>query len=277
MNQIEVNDREDCLGFGGRIWGLGHPVDSCKIWASAGGRPRQSKSGITQGHPMKYATLALLGIGLAIGSSLASGQAPTAKAEPELKTVEQRFAYSIGLDMGKRIKAADVGLDPDIIAKGIKDALADKAMLTDKQIAEVQKAFNDMMATRPDKNTKEGQAFLAANKDKPGVKTTASGLQYKVLKSGTGKTPKATDTFVAHYKGTLIDGTEFDSSYGKKPLELPVTRVIPGWTEALQLMKVGDKWQLFIPSNLAYGPRPMGDLITPNSTLIFEMELLDVK
>ena len=183
-----------------------------------------------------------------------------------MKTVEQKFAYTIGLDMGKRIKAADVGLDPDIIAKGIKDALADKPMLTDKQIAEVQKAFNDMMATKPDKNTREGQAFLAANKAKEGVKVTApSGL----LQSAQGRQGKdalkAAGTFVANYKGTLIDGTEFDSSYGKKPLELGVGEVIPGWTEALQLMKVGDKWQLFIPSNLAYGPRQMGRDHHPNS------------
>jgi FKBP-type peptidyl-prolyl cis-trans isomerase FklB len=233
---------------------------------------------------MKYATLALMGIGLAIGASIAEGQAP-AKSEPDLKTVEQKFAYTIGLDMGKRIKAAELTLDPEIIAKGIKDAFDDKSMLDEKQILEVQKAFNDMMQAKmaaaakakPDKNMKEGQAFLAANKDKPGVVTRPSGLQYKVLKSGTGKTPKATDTFVANYKGTLIDGTEFDSSYGKKPLELPVTRVIAGWTEALQLMKVGDKWQLFIPPNLAYKDQQMGPIIGPNSTLIFEMELLDVK
>ena len=157
------------------------------------------------------------------------GASPATKAETELKTVEQKFAYSIGLDMGRRIKAADAALDPDMIAKGIKDALADKPVLTETQIAEVQKAFNDIMQAKmqakPDRNMKEGQAFLAANKTKEGVKTTASGLQYKVLKEGKGKSPKATDKFVAHYKGTLIDGTEFDSSYKRgKPLELGSTR-----------------------------------------------------
>lgn len=242
---------------------------------------------------MKYATLALMGIGLAIGGSIASGQAPP-KGEPEMKTVDQKFAYALGLSMGRNMKQQGVDIDPDLIARGIRDAFAGKSAMTEQQIMEARDAFEQqIMAKRggapgaaaagpggadAEKNLKDGQAFLAANKDKPGVKTLPSGLQYKVLKSGTGKTPKASDTFVANYKGTLIDGTEFDSSYKRgEPLELPVNRVIPGWTEALQLMKVGDKWQLFIPANLAYGARQAGPLITPNSTLIFEMELLDVK
>jgi FKBP-type peptidyl-prolyl cis-trans isomerase len=240
-----------------------------------------------QGHPMKYATLALMGIGMAIVASIAEGQAP-AKAEPELKTVEQKFAYSIGLDMGKRIKEAELTLDPDFIAKGIKDAFDDKSMLDERQLREVAKAFNEMMTAKkvaaakakPDKNTKEGQAFLAENKTKPGVVTLPSGLQYKILKSGpaTGKSPKLTDTVFANYKGTLIDGTEFDSSYKRgKPTDFPVNGVIAGWTEILQLMKVGDKWQVFIPSELAYKDQQRGPIIGPNSTLIFEMELVDIK
>ena len=244
---------------------------------------------------MKYVTLALMGIGLAIGSSIASGQAP-AKGEPEMKTVEQKFAYAYGLNLGRGMKEQGVMLDPDLFAKGIKDGLADKAAFTDQQLIEIQQAFKQIMdakeaaaakqvdavaaaraAVPPDKNLKDGQAFLAANKDKPGVTTTKSGLQYKVLKSGTGKTPKATDSVLAHYRGTLIDGTEFDSSYKKgQPIEFGVTEVIKGWTEALQLMKVGDKWQLFIPSELAYRNQPRGRIITPNSTLIFEIELIDI-
>ena len=125
-------------------------------------------------------------------------------------------------------------------------------------------------------NKKEGDAFLAANKSKPGVKTLASGLQYKVLKEGTGATPKLGDTFKAHYRGTLLNGTEFDSSYNREPLVLPVKRVIPGWQEALQLMKVGSKWQLFVPANLAYGESGQRD-IPPNSVLVFEMELLGIE
>jgi len=129
-----------------------------------------------------------------------------------------------------------------------------------------------------DKNQKEGEVFLAENKKKKGVITLPSGLQYQVIKEGTGKIPKATDTVTTHYRGTLIDGTEFDSSYKRgEPASFPVNGVIKGWTEALQLMKVGSKWQLFIPSNLAYGPQGAGQAIGPNATLIFEIELLSIK
>jgi FKBP-type peptidyl-prolyl cis-trans isomerase FklB len=254
--------------------------------------------GSTQGHLMKYVTLALMGIGLAISSTITVGQtptptpAPTPKGESELKTVEEKFAYAVGLSIGRNMKAQGLHeLDPSVIAKGIKDALTDKPALTDQQIREVQKAFVQVMEAKQDaelaakagpvgeKNLKDGQAFLAANKTKPGVTTLPSGLQYKVLKSGTGKTPKLTDTVTANYRGTLIDGTEFDSSAKSGgPVEFPVDGVIKGWIEALQLMKVGDKWQVFIPSELAYGasPRP-GGKIKPNDALIFEIELIDVK
>jgi FKBP-type peptidyl-prolyl cis-trans isomerase len=242
---------------------------------------------------MKYATLALMGIGLAVGSSIAIGQAPTPKGEPEMKTVEQKFSYAIGLNLGRSIKAEEVGLDPELIYKGIKDALADKPALTEAQLTEVQKAFNQLMMAKqaeiqakqaaamgdPAKILKEGQDFLAANKTKPGVVPLPSGVQYKVIKSGTGKSPKLTDSVVANYKGTLIDGTEFDSSYKRgQPATFGVSQVIKGWTEILQKMKVGDKWEVYIPSELAYGanPRP-GGKIRPNDALIFEIELLDVK
>ncbi len=235
---------------------------------------------------MKYATLALMGIGLAIGSSTAIGQAPTPKGEPEMKTVEEKFAYAIGLSIGRNMKSEEVTLSPELIYKGIKDALGDKPALTDAQIAEVQKAFNQIMMAKqaaaqgdPASNLKAGQAFLAANKTKPGVTPLPSGVQYKVLKSGTGKTPKLSDSVVANYRGTLIDGTEFDSSYKRgEPATFPVSGVIKGWTEVLQKMKVGDKWEVYIPAELAYGanPRP-GGKIRPNDALIFEIELLDVK
>jgi FKBP-type peptidyl-prolyl cis-trans isomerase FklB len=234
---------------------------------------------------MKYATLALMGIGLAIGTSIAIGQAPSPKGEPEMKTVEQKYAYLIGQDLGSKMKAADVNLDADFIAKGIKDALADKRAFTEAQSMEIAKAFEGVMKAKqaaamgdPDKNLKEGQAFLAANKTKPGVVTLPSGVQYKVIKSGTGKTPKLTDTVVANYRGTLINGAEFDSSYKRgEPAEFPVGRVIKGWTEILQKMKVGDKWEVYIPTELAYGMSPTSPKIRPNDALIFEIDLIDVK
>jgi len=246
-----------------------------------------------QVHLMKYATLALFGIGLAIGPVAARGQAPT-KGEAELKTLEQKASYTIGLNIGKSMKEQGVDLDPDIIARGLRDGLGGRSAMTDQQIMEAMQAFQQKMlakqgagpggaatAANPaeaDKNQKEGQAFLAANKSKPGVQVLPSGLQYKVLKAGTGKTPVLSDTVVANYRGTLIDGTEFDSSAKTGgPVEFPVGGVIKGWTEILQKMKVGDKYQVFIPSELAYGARQIGRTITPNSTLIFDIELVDVK
>jgi FKBP-type peptidyl-prolyl cis-trans isomerase FklB len=229
---------------------------------------------------MKYVTLVLLGIGLAIGSSIAQGQAqaPKPKEEPELKTVEEKFAYAYGLNLGRMIKRQGVVLNPDILAKGIKDGIDGKPGFSDKELQEIKMAFEKILEEKQatmagaiaEKNLKDGQEFLTANKSKPGVTTLPSGVQYKVLKSGTGKTPKLSDT--------LIDGTEFDASakHGSGPSEFPVNRVIKGWTEVLQLMKVGDKWQVFIPADKAYGSEPRGEIITPNSTLVFEMELVGI-
>ena len=245
---------------------------------------------------MKYATLAVLGIGLAIGSSIAEGQAPASKGEAEMKTIEQKFSYFYGLKLGQSMKQQAVVLDADLLARGIKDGLADKAIFTEAQLQEIEQEFRKVMmakqaaaesaavkkaaASDPEaqKSLKAGEAFLEANKKKPGVKTLASGVQYKVLKSGTGKTPKLTDTVLANYKGTLIDGTPFDSSYDRgEPSEFPVNRVIAGWTEVLQLMKVGDKWEVYIPTELAYGANPRPGKIKPFDALIFEMELVQVK
>ncbi|WP_435010893.1 FKBP-type peptidyl-prolyl cis-trans isomerase N-terminal domain-containing protein [Tundrisphaera lichenicola] len=236
---------------------------------------------------MKIATLATLGIGLLIGSTMAWAQDPAAKGESELKTVDQKAAYAIGLNMGKQMKKQGIALDPELLLKGLRDGLADKAALTDAQMEEVMQAFGQQMQAKAaaaasgiaEKSLKEGQAFLAANKAKPGVQTLPSGLQYKVIKEGTGKSPKLDDTVVAHYEGTLIDGTIFDSSIKRgEPAEFPVSGVIKGWTEILQKMKVGAKYQVFIPSDLAYGanPRPGGP-IKPNDALIFDIELIDVK
>src|SRR3989338_270904 len=164
---------------------------------------------------------------------------------------------------------------------------AEKTTLkSEKEVQETMMAFQNEMKTKQaehakvlgGKNKKEGEAFLAENKKKEGVKTTASGLQYKVIKNGNGKKPKATDTVTVHYKGTLIDGTEFDSSYKRgEPTSFPVNQVIAGWTEALQLMNVGSKWQLFIPANLGYGDRGAGPQIGPNAAFIFEVELISLK
>jgi FKBP-type peptidyl-prolyl cis-trans isomerase FklB len=161
-----------------------------------------------------------------------------------------------------------------------------KTLMTDQEYKETMTNFRTEMTQKKtaqmkeagDRNKKEGEKFIADNKKKEGVITTASGLQYKIITKGTGASPKATDTVSVHYKGTLIDGKEFDSSYRRgQPASFPVNGVIKGWTEALQLMKEGSKWQLFIPSELAYGDRGAGRDIGPNSTLIFDVELISIK
>ncbi len=203
------------------------------------------------------------------------------------KNQKDRISYVIGMDIGTNLKKQSVEVNPDLLLKGIKDALSgNKPLMTDQEIKETIAAFQKEMQAKQEevakkmgeKNKKEGEAFLAENKKREGVITLASGLQYKVLKKGSGKKPKATDTVTTHYRGTLIDGTEFDSSYRRgQPVSFPVNGVIAGWTEALQLMEEGAKWQLFIPSSLAYGERGAGPQIGPNATLIFEVELISVQ
>jgi FKBP-type peptidyl-prolyl cis-trans isomerase FklB len=193
----------------------------------------------------------------------------------ELKTQKDKLGYAIGLNLGKSLKKNAAEVDPNVIMQRIKDGYAGgKELMTEEQIKETFAAFQQ---ERVEQTKQEGESFLAANKKKDGVITLASGLQYKIIKNGTGKTPKATDSVTVHYRGTLIDGTEFDSSIKRgQPATFNVNGVIPGWTEALQLMKEGAKWQLFIPSNLAYGPRGAGDVIGPNSALIFDVELISI-
>jgi len=200
----------------------------------------------------------------------------------QLKDQKDKVSYSVGLQIGFNLSRQKVDINPDILAAGIKDALAGKPQLNPDQIKEVMTAFEKDMEQKQketgDKNKTEGAKFLEENKKKEGVKTTASGLEYKVLKEGNGAQPKATDTVTVNYRGTLINGTEFDSSYKRgQPATFPVNGVIKGWTEALQLMKVGSKYQLFIPSSLAYGERAVSPDLSANSTLIFEVELLDAK
>jgi FKBP-type peptidyl-prolyl cis-trans isomerase FklB len=200
-----------------------------------------------------------------------------------LKNQKEKMSYIIGMDIGNNLKKQGIDIDTNIFIKGIKDAFTNaKSLLSEQEIRETMTAFQKEMQAKQEeigkKNKKEGEAFLAENKKKEGVKTLPSGLQYKVIKAGTGKKPKLTDTVTAHYRGTLIDGTEFDSSYKRgQPTSFSVSGVIPGWTEALQLMEEGTKWELFIPPNLAYGERGAGGMIGPNATLIFEVELVSIQ
>jgi FKBP-type peptidyl-prolyl cis-trans isomerase FklB len=210
-----------------------------------------------------------------------------AQSKPSLKTDQEKVSYSIGLDIGANFKRQSVELDSKALAAGIADGLSGaKPALAEDEVRKVLADFQQQMRTRvaamaqqaADENKKKGEAFLAQNKKQKGVVTLPSGLQYKILKEAKGAKPKATDTVSVHYRGTLIDGTEFDSSIKRgQPAEFPVGQVIKGWTEALQLMPVGSKWQLFIPSDLAYGPQGAGNLIGPNATLTFEVELLGIK
>jgi FKBP-type peptidyl-prolyl cis-trans isomerase FklB len=210
-----------------------------------------------------------------------------AQDKQELKDQKDKASYSIGLELGTSLKKGKMDVSTDKLLRGLKDGLSGATpLLTEEQRKEIMAALQKEMMEKQaaankeegEKNAAAGEKFLAENKTKDGVKTTASGLQYKVLKEGTGASPKETDMVVTNYKGTTLDGTEFDSSYKRnEPATFPVNRVIKGWTEALLLMKPGAKYQLFIPSALAYGERNVGKDIGPNSTLIFEVELLSIK
>lgn len=231
---------------------------------------------------MKACQIAVVAAALAV----AAGQAWGADA-PQLKEFKDKVSYAIGLDIGTKLKAQSVEVNTATLLRGLDDGYSGAApLMTDNDVRvtlmDLQKHLMAKQQERAkiqgEKNKKEGEGFLAANAKKEGVKTLPSGLQYKVLKEGNGPVPKATDTVETNYRGTLIDGTEFDSSYKRgTPATFPVNAVIPAWTEALQLMKVGSKWQLFVPSNLAYGERGAGREIGPNATLVFEVELLGIK
>lgn len=202
-----------------------------------------------------------------------------------LKTADDSVSYSIGQNIGRNLKDPNMKINFEAMTQGMKDQWAGSSILSDDQMQIILMAFNQrLMAKRneeanaiKDKNTKAGQEFLEANKKNEGVVALASGLQYKVLTAGTGPSPVDSNVVKVHYKGTLIDGREFDSSYGRgEPAEFPVDKVIKGWTEALKLMHVGDKWMLYIPSELAYGENGAGQMIEPNALLIFEVELLEI-
>jgi FKBP-type peptidyl-prolyl cis-trans isomerase FklB len=226
---------------------------------------------------MKSYLVTALSIGIA-ASALAADA-------PDLTNPKSKSSYAIGLDIGGSFKKGEVDVDAKALAAGINDSLTGKPAMTEDEMKATLAAFRqEMMAKMQakqaavgDTNIKAGEAFLAANGKKEGVKTTATGLQYKVMSAGKGKMPKATDTVKVHYHGTLIDGTVFDSSVQRgEPIEFPLNGVIPGWTEGVQLMKEGDKFQFVIPAKLAYGERGAGEKIGPNATLIFEVELIAV-
>ena len=214
----------------------------------------------------------------------AAGQNPRVQA---LTTQKDKVSYAVGLSIGKNLQRDSVEIDPNIVLQGLTDGLTGgKVLLTDDEVkatlttlqSEVRQRQQAKMQEAAATNKKEGAAFLAANKTKQGVVTLPSGLQYKILKEANGPKPTASDSVVCNYRGTLLDNTEFDSSYKRgQPATFPVSQVIKGWTEALQLMPVGSKWQLFIPSDLAYGERGAGGAIGPDATLIFEVELLSIQ
>jgi len=199
------------------------------------------------------------------------------RADDAFKNDKDKASYSMGVDMGRNLQQQGIDVNPDVLKEGLKDGMAGAPLkMTDEEMKATMMAFIQGLR---DKLKAKGTAYLEENKKKDGWKTTASGLQYKVITTGTGEKPKATDTVVTQYRGTKIDGTEFDSSYKRnQPAEFPVNEVIPGWTEALQMMPVGSKWQLAVPATLAYGetPPPRSG-IEPNSVLLFEVELLGIK
>jgi FKBP-type peptidyl-prolyl cis-trans isomerase len=228
-----------------------------------------------------------------------TAKAPTKKTETAaksaaavpLKTRKEKFSYALGMNIGtgysQGLKKQSVEVDWSLLAQGMKDAAAgSKTRLTQEEAqavlnevqTEIKKQQQEKTQQAAAANKTEGEAFLAANKSKDGVVTLPSGLQYKILTAGTGPKPTASDSVKCNYRGTLINGTEFDSSYKRgQPATFAVGQVIKAWTEALQLMPMGSKWQLFVPSSLAYGERGAGAEIGPNATLIFEVELLSIE
>ena len=210
-----------------------------------------------------------------------------AQGGPGFKNEKEKVSYAVGMGVGKNLSRQGIEIDPQLLLMGLKDVLnKKKARLTEAELQKTMQALNTRLrainkqrqSRLGGKNKKEGAAFLAKNKKKKGVVTLPSGLQYQVLRKGKGKKPLLASSVVTNYRGTLLDGTEFDSSYKRgKPATFPVKGVIAGWTEALQLMPAGSKWKLFVPAKLAYGARGAGRNIGPHATLIFEIELLNIK
>ncbi len=233
--------------------------------------------------PLKFTVLPAAVAFLSLAGSVSplqaqDDQAPTAEASSTAvpETLEGRFGYAYGFQIGKQLQRAGIPIDLDTFQKALADAMAGKeSAMTD---AEVQAAFNDVQKKAEEIKAAAGKQFLEENGQKEGVKTTDSGLQYQVLKEGSGDSPAAEDVVKVHYRGTLIDGSEFDSSYARnEPASFPLNRVIPAWTEGLQLMKTGAKYRFFVPHQLGYGEQGSPPDIPPYSTLIFDVELLDIE
>ncbi len=215
---------------------------------------------------------------------LITGQA---YAESKFTSKEQEVGYAIGMNIGANMKQQNLEVDAEQVAAGLKAAFSgEETVISREEMTAILTAFQgemqqkqmEKMAQVAEENMAKAKAFLTENSTKDGVKTTESGLQYKVITAGDGASPAAGSTVKVHYTGTLIDGTKFDSSYDRgEPVTFPVSGVIPGWTEALTMMKVGDKWQLTIPPELAYAERGAPPAIPPNSALIFDVELLEVQ
>ncbi len=233
----------------------------------------------------KKVSLFIAGAALLVGISACNSN-PSYKEVKNLETNKQKYSYSIGVNIGTNFKAQELDIDFDSFMKGLSDAInGGDTLLTPEEmnqvLQELQKETMAKMQAKMNaeayKNAEEGKKFLEENKAKEGVKVTESGLQYKVLKEGNGPKAKASDKVKAHYTGKLLDGTVFDSSVERnQPFETKVTDVIKGWQEALQLMNVGAKYEIYVPAELAYGERGAGQVIAPNATLIFEMELLEI-
>jgi len=203
----------------------------------------------------------------------------------DLKTEMQKVSYSIGYNIGQTMKMQEIKVEADIFAKGLKDALSEMPILSEQEISDILVAFHSkkmaekdsLTKAEKDKNIKEGENYLAANKVKDGVITTKSGLQYKEIRKGSGPSPNDTNSVTVHYRGYFIDGTEFDNSYKRgQTATFPVIGVIPGWTEALKLMSPGSKFELYIPYKLAYGESGKPPVIGPAKTLLFEVELIEI-
>ena len=203
-------------------------------------------------------------------------------AQATLDSDQQKLSYIFGIQVGQNMKSEGVDLDIDAFAAGVQDMLDGKQPQLDqataeKVISQFQQQKSQQLAEIMNKKQAESKAFMEENAKNPGVKTTESGLQYEIIKEGDGATPSADDKVIAHYEGTLIDGTKFDSSYDRgDPATFPVNGVIKGWQEALQMMKEGGKWRVVIPGSLAYGPQGAGDKIGPNETLVFTIELIAI-
>jgi FKBP-type peptidyl-prolyl cis-trans isomerase len=233
---------------------------------------------------MKSSHLLAIALLAPLAGCLDKADEPTAI---KLESLETRASYSFGVDFATRLNQQNITLDTDALVQGIRDGSAgaetllsadDMSTARTEYLTQLRDELVAKQNTEAEKNLAAGKAFLAENAKKEGVVTTDSGLQYKIIEAGSGASPTADDTVVTHYRGTVIDGSQFDSSYDRgTPATFPVKGVIKGWTEALQLMKVGAKWQLFVPSELAYGATKRSEEIQPNSTLIFDIELLEIK